>query len=373
MAVLDGLRKIVRRMKSICSRCRAIEKKTVELEMSRHHQARTIIAPPFYSIMVDIAFGFPGKPHKNARTRIKLYALVIVCIMTGATSIMVLEGLETQDVVQAVERHGHYHGMPAHLYVDSGTQLKALESPSFSLRDFNTIVYKKQNLLVHVSTPKSHEERGRVERKIGIIRSTLEKMGVHATYPMTATQWETVFARVANALDDLPLAKGNSSNASFTGFEVLTANRIKLGRNNSRSLEGPGITIDMSQDLRRILERNREIYFYWYQLFIQNIHLLTLKPDKWVSDSRKPVVDDVVLFTFNESGYSKESITWKLGKVTQVYSRKVAISYVANTTKKGPVTLSVVEQNFRDVSILFSVEELRLNSLGHFKSIQNGI
>ena len=245
--------------------------------------------------------GFPGKPHKNARIGVKLYALVTVCIAIGATSIMVLEGLETQDVVQAVERHGHCHGMLAHLYVDSGTQLKALEAASFSLPGFNMIVYKRQKLIGHVSTPKSHEERGRVERKIEIIRSTLEKMGILATSPLAATQWETIFAHVANTLDDLPLAKGNSSSSSFTGFEVLTAYRIKLDRDNSRSLEGPGITMEMSQDLRKILDRNRETYFYWYQFFIQNIHLLTLKSDKWLFDSRKPIVGDSGLFTFNDA------------------------------------------------------------------------
>ena len=35
----------------------------------------------------------------------KIYALVIVCTMSGATNILATEGIETQDVVQAIERH----------------------------------------------------------------------------------------------------------------------------------------------------------------------------------------------------------------------------------------------------------------------------
>jgi len=371
MAVLDGLRNIIRKVKSGCIMCRKIERKTLELEMSHHHQARTILAPPFYSCMMDIAYGFPGKPHKNARSKIKIYALIIVCIATGATSILVLEGLETQDVVQAIERHSSCHGTPSHLYIDNGTQLKALESASFSIRDFHTAVFNKSTMKVHVSTPKAHEERGRVERRIQLIRSMLERMGIHATSPQTAIQWQTVFAKIANTIDDLPMAKGNTSNSSFTGFEILSANRIKLGRNNARSLEGPGITIDLSQDLSKLLTRNREIYQYWYQLFIDNIHLLTLKPGKWSDTSKIPVVGDIVLFTFTDSGYSKESITWKLGKVVSVGSRKVAISYVANPVKKGPSVLSVVERNFRSISIIYSTDELALNSIDHFSSIIN--
>ena len=33
--------------------------------------------------------------------------------MTGATNILALEGLETADVVQALERHSSRHGIPA--------------------------------------------------------------------------------------------------------------------------------------------------------------------------------------------------------------------------------------------------------------------
>ena len=39
--------------------------------------------------------------------------VVIVCIMTGATNILALEGLETADVVQALERHASRHGIQA--------------------------------------------------------------------------------------------------------------------------------------------------------------------------------------------------------------------------------------------------------------------
>ena len=55
-----------------------------------------------------------------------MYALVIVCIMTGATNILALEGLETVDVIQALERHSSRHGIPAVIFVDNSTQLKTL-------------------------------------------------------------------------------------------------------------------------------------------------------------------------------------------------------------------------------------------------------
>ena len=57
------------------------------------------------------------------------------------------------------------------------------------------------------------------------------------------------------------------SNGSALGYEIITHNRLKLGRNNSRSLEGSGIDLDMSSNFTKILDRNRSIYQQWYQIF----------------------------------------------------------------------------------------------------------
>ena len=167
---------------------------------------------------MDIAYGFEGRAFKRARTKIKIYALIIVCLVTGATSILALEGIETQDIVQAIERHAARYGIPADLYVDQGTQLIAMNHAQVNFRDVNARLYDSVGLRVHVSNAKAHNERGRVERRIGLLRETMEKMGEKTSTPRTAIQWETVFARIASTLDDLPLAKGNTSNVSCVGF-----------------------------------------------------------------------------------------------------------------------------------------------------------
>ena len=96
---------------------------------------------------------------------------------------------------------------------------------------------------VHKSIAKSHEERGRVERCNRAIRELLEKLGIQTNAPLSTLQWETLFAKIASMLDDLPIARGDKSNVTNLGYDILTANRLKLGRNNNRALEGPGFTI----------------------------------------------------------------------------------------------------------------------------------
>ena len=368
--VHEGLRRVVKRIKKDCTLCRIMEKKTMEVEMASHPRARTIIAPPFYSSMIDIAFGFKGQPFKRSRSSVKVYALICVCLVTGATSIMAMEGLETQDVVSALERHASRHGIPKDIYVDNGTQLLALKDVRFSIRDINARLYDSVGMRVHESIAKSHEERGRVERRIRAIRETLEKLGVQTSTPLSTLQWETLFAKIASMLDDLPLARGDKSNVTNLGYDILTANRLKLGRNNNRALEGPGFTIDNTATPYDILERNREIYQTWYQLFIDNINMLTVKPNKWNENSPLPEVDDVVLFTFNDSGYGATTKVWKLGTVVSVSPRKLGISYVSRLSKTRVPTMGTISRNPRDVSIVYSCKDLFINTNDHYNALQ---
>ena len=57
----------------------------------------------------------------------------------------------------------------------------------------------------------------------------------------TCTQKDTLVSRISNIIDNLPLAKGNSSNETALGYEIIMPNRLRLGRNNYLSLEGSGL------------------------------------------------------------------------------------------------------------------------------------
>ena len=105
------------------------------------------------------------------------------------------------------------------------------------------------------------------------------------------------------------MAYGNSSNTNILGFKILSPNRLKLGRNTFRLLEGIGIDLINSQIPTEILDRNREITALWYQLFLDNIYMLMLKPSKFLNSSDSPVVNSIVLFTLLDGNHCLE--TWK--------------------------------------------------------------
>ena len=78
-----------------------------------------------------------------------------MCLLSGACNILAMEGCETQDVVAAIERHSARCGVPGYMYVDNGTQLKALKYFSMSLRDVNVQVQDSLGIQVVVSTAKA--------------------------------------------------------------------------------------------------------------------------------------------------------------------------------------------------------------------------
>ena len=362
MRVVKGLRRLIKKIIQDCVKCRLMERKTLELRLSDHPEARTVLAPCFHSCMMDICYGFKGQPFKRSRTVIKIYGLVIVCLLSGATNIMALEGIETQDVCAALERHSCRYGVPGFIYVDNGTQLKALQHAKFSIRDLEAQVQDNLGIKIVVSNAKAHSERGRVERRIRVLRETMEKLGVNTTVPMTSLQWDTLFSKISNSIDNLPIARGDTSNETSLGYEIITPNRIKLGRNNFRSLEGNGIDLDMTSNFTQILDRNRSIYQQWYQSFMKNVHLLNLRPNKWLKSSRLPNINDLAIFLFNDSNHAKESVNWKLGRIVKVSGTKVSLRY---SVRANGVEQTLV-RSLRDISIVYSVGEFLINTRDHF-------
>ena len=169
------------------------------------------------------------------------------------------------------------------------------------------------------------------------------------------------------------MAKGKTSNVSDIGWDIITPNRLKLGRNNYRSLDGP-IMISGNLGVDNLLENNRKIQHTWYQMLIDRLHHLIMKPTKW-SKSDIPNVDDIVLFIYLDGQRSKNRAIWKLGKIIEISSnkRKVVIAFPERTeigNLKIP-KLKTLSRSLREVSVIYSVKDLPLNSHEHFSSVTN--
>ena len=75
-----------------------------------------------------------------------------------------------------------------------------------------------------------------------------------------------------------------------------------------------------------------------------------------------PTTSDLVLFVFNDGNLSKDSVTGRLGRVSKVENTKVSI--LASIKTNGSEQTFV--RSVRDVSIVYLVGEMLLNTLDHF-------
>ena len=164
----------------------------------------------------------------------------------------------------------------------------------------------------------------------------------------TLIGWETLFAKIASAIDNIPIARGSASAPNDLGWEIITPNRLKLGRNNHRQLEGP---IKLDNCPQSQLERNQLLTARWYELFIQRLNLLIPPPDK--KHDRQPVVGDVVLFLFTDPNFKKLWI-WKLGVIEEALSRSSYKIRYSNTSGDR----KYVQRAAGQISIIVPVNQL---------------
>lgn len=357
---IGDARRSIAMVKKACSKCRILLRTAVGLELADLHPLRIVLAPPFYAVMMDIAMGFKAKAMKDSRKSFVAHALVMVCLLTSSTAVYVLDGLATQAVVMALERHASRYGVPGHIFVDAGTQLEKLKDTQFTLRDLTGGQSMGKTFKLTVATPKAHEQQGRVESKIKVVRKMLQIFSDTTQEVNTLLGWETIFARIADHVDNLPIARGSSRAPTDLGWEIITPNRLKLGRNNFRQLDGE-IMLDGSP--QTLLDRNRLLSERWYDIFVKRIHLLIPRPV--VSDRRSLQAGDVVLFVFLDAGVSKMWV-WRLGVVVRQVSRSTFEIRYSVTLGGRP---KLIERDLRHISLVYGVDEISPMSSKFFSGV----
>ena len=84
-------------------------------------------------------------------------------------------------------------------------------------------------------------------------------------------------------------------------MDLLTPNRLMLGRNNSRSPAGP---LRVTNDPDKIIEQNADIMRVWFECWlVSHVPKLMEKP-KWYNSDKDAQVGDVVLFLRKEKEFA---------------------------------------------------------------------
>ena len=377
---------VVRALRDECQRCRIILKKHIKECMGSIPPEKLIVSPAFSFVQIDVGGPFKAYSRHGKRSVLEVNALVIVCITTGAVSIMVLETLEAPSVVKGLLRHSCRYGYPIIGYTDKGTGLKKGLGVQVELMNYDRIIQKETGMKLILKPTQSHESRGKVERVIQVLKKFIQERQ-DEMLTQSILDWETTFSYVSNFINNLPMARmTNSRSLSSDISEILTPNRLLLGKNNQRSpnyiIEEQGVTH------KERLSKNNKILEAFFILLNRMTPDLVDRP-KWHKSSEVfPKVGDYCLFKHKESNMGSENEHWKIGKVIEIResesnaTSKIYILEYRTTIKQKKkkavnwnVAVHKTDRAARELVILFTPEEINsaVGSEEHLARLQKKI
>ena len=108
---------------------------------------------------------------------------------------------------------------------------------------------------------------------------------------LSTIEWETLCSTVANSINNLPVAIGNETE-DLECIDLITPNRLKLGRNNDSSPIDP---IDITNKFDRILQQNQNIFNTWWEAWLTSAVPKLVPQPKWFTNDAGVRIGDVVI------------------------------------------------------------------------------
>ena len=358
--IMEG-RDIVRRIRKSCERCRLLLKRNFNVSMGPVSSYNLTIAPAFYVTQTDLAGPFKAYSPHNKRNTIKIWFVIFCCSTTSTTSIKVMEDYTSSSFVAAFIRFSCDSGYPKILLTDEGSQIiKGCEGMILNFRDAQHKLLTGMQVELEVCPVGGHNMHGKVERKIKSIKESLSRTITNER--LSILQWETIGAEIGNSINDLPLALGNKV-ADLENMDLITPNRLKLGRNNDRSPVG---AMNVTSDPTKFATVNKQIFNAWFDAWlISHVPKLMHHP-KWFNSDSDLEKGDIVLFLKHDNSLSAD---YQYGMVENIHKsvdgkvRSVDIKYrnynenVDRVTHRAARQLVVIHQ-VHDLDIMVELGEV---------------
>ncbi len=292
--IIDG-RSLVKKFRVNCARCRYLAKRTIDIQMGPVSSHNLTIAPAYYITQVDIAGPFPSYSPHNKRTVVKIYFAVYCCSTTSSVNLKVMEDYSATAFIASFIRFSSEVGYPKIMVSDEGSQLvKGYEDMRLDFTDLKNKLHIDMNVEFELCPVGGHNMIGRVERTIKEVKASIHKS--FQNHKLSILQWETVGAEIANTINDLPLALGNVV-SDFEYMDLITPNRLKLGRNNDR---GPVGALDVTDDPSKFFLKNTDIFNSWFTAWLISHVPKLMNHPKWYKTDYHIQMGDVVLFLKKE-------------------------------------------------------------------------
>ena len=340
-----------------CPRCIRNRAERFEVEMGKLHSHRLAISPSFFYSQVDIFGPLPAFSEHNHRTTIKVYGLIFKCMSTAAVACFCMQSYSTESFVSAFVRFGSRYGYPKKLTIDEGSQLiKACKEMKIQLFDLLKPLDVKFHTGIEFETAPvgHHAATGMAERAIREVRKLFTKL--YSGIKLDILQYETAFSYICSELNNMPLFLQNGTH-EFDNIDLLTPNRLILGRNNKRApighatMEKPG----------RLLKQMEKVKQAWWDIWHGEL-LTEFIPgnSKWSKTSKQPKVGDICLFLRTGAESKIGPNIWRIGRVVEIetskdgLTRNVTLEYKNDITDK---TFKTTRRSIRTIALLLTEDE----------------
>ena len=354
-AYIIGGRELVKSIKKECAKCRILHKKGVRVAMGPVGENNLKVAPPFYCSQVDICGPFNAYSPVNKRVTLKIWLVIFCCSVTGAVDSRVMENYTTDSFMSAFVRFACRFGYPKIIMPDEGSQLvKGCQDMILSFSD----IWHKMNVEYGVDFKTcpvgAHYVHGKVERKIRDIKLSIVKNVGKSR--LSVLQWETLGQLISNSINNMPIGLGSKSEL-LENLDILTPNRLILGRNNNRNPTAP---LEISHDFRKIIESNNKIFDSWFkQWLISYVPTLVEKP-KWFFTERNICVGDIVLFLKSEREFDRQ---YQYGIVVKTIVGRDGLIRVAEVEYQNhnEKLKRVTRRGVRDLVVIHPIDEIGIS------------
>ena len=352
VAHIVGGRQLAVSIKQGCKKCRILHKRSVDVAMGPIQDVNLCIAPPFYASQVDLFGPFKTYSYANQRAKLSIWFAIFCCTTTGAVDIRAMNDYSTDSVVMAFIRFSCRYGFPKYLLPDSGSQLlKSCKEMRYSYTDTKHRLSFEHGVDFAPCPVGAHYVHGKVERKIQEVKKSVD---IHVrNQKLNALQWETLMHQISNSINNVPIGLKNTTR-SLENLDLITPNRLILGRNNERSPNAPLIICD---DHKRMIETNANIFRAWFKAWLISVVPSLIERPKWHHTGDEVNVGDIILFLKNEKEYDEQ---YQYGRVSAVHRgkdglvRKIDITY-KNYTEQ---TFRTTHRTVREIVVIHPIDEV---------------
>jgi hypothetical protein len=319
---------------------------------------------------VDLFGPFTARCEHQHRSTIKVWGVAFKCTATGALAVHVMSAYSTDAFIMAYLRFAARYGHPVRILPDEGSQLlKACKDMQYSWLDVSRTINAEYGVGFDFQAAPvgGHNQHGLVERSIQEIRRLFSVLFADPKYRLDVLSFESCFAMISNELNNVPICLG-SGFKNLAELDVITPNRLILGRNNRRSLSGP-CTVDSPS---RMLEAAEGVFQAWWHVWHEfRIIDFVAKPPKWFRSSPDLQQGDIVIFQKVHSEIKLGQPIWTIGRVIEAVPsktdgrvRQVKVEYSNSSEWRGgkppPRPLRTTNRAARSVARLCHEGEVSL-------------